>query len=67
MRSSTGTDPEQDTGRLTGDCLSGPVTNKLIPERGGASTFPKPMHKGLLAAAAGRCLSATIGKVINEK
>ena len=52
--------PKQDTGRLTGDCLIGPVTNKFRPERGGASTFPKQMHTGLLPAAAARCLSVTI-------
>ena len=60
MSSLIDTGPEQGTGRLTGDCLSSPVTNKLIPERGEASIFPKQMHKGLHRVATGQCLSATI-------
>ena len=32
------------------DFLSGPVTNKFIPDRGSASTFPKQIHYGLLTA-----------------
>ena len=52
--------PQKGTIRLTGDCLPGPMTDKFLPERGGASTFPNRMHNDLLSATAGRCLSATI-------
>ena len=52
--------PKQGTSRLTGGCLSGPVINKFLSERGGANTFSKQIHKGLLTAAAGQYLSANI-------
>ena len=47
VNSSTDTGLQKGTGQLTGDFLSGPVTNKFIPDRDSASTFPQPMHKGL--------------------
>ena len=36
------------------------VTNKFIPERSSASDFSKQMHKGLVPAAATRCLLAAL-------